>query len=115
MSALDFLPDDSLRVHFPGPIEQHEVVVDGWRVPLLHACLHDGGEITLVLDSRFGLELTADDAEAVVPFVANAIAVALGYNAHPSTDDGVLPNPTPHPKPQRVVTIAEFGAGTDPF
>ena len=106
MSVPYLLPEDSLRVQFPGPAQQHEVVVDGWRVPLLHACLHDGGQITLVLDNRFGLELDADDAEGVVPFVANAIAVALGYNAHPSASDDVLPTPTPHPKPQRVVMVA---------
>jgi hypothetical protein len=109
MSVSDLLPEDALRVQFPGPVQHHEVVVDGWRVPLLHACLHDGGQITLVLDNRLGLELDADEAEAVVPFVANAIAVALGYNTHPSASDDALPHPTPHPKPQRVVMVAGFG------
>jgi hypothetical protein len=113
VSDADFLTDDALRVQFPGPFEQHEVVVDGWKVPLLHAQIHDGGSITLVLDGRFGLEVTTADAEAIVPFIANTIAVALGYNAHPSADDEVLPAPTPHPKPQRTVLIAGWGTDGD--
>jgi hypothetical protein len=28
------------RVSFPGPFAQHDVVVDGWRVPLVHAQVH---------------------------------------------------------------------------
>jgi hypothetical protein len=109
MSVPELLPEDSFRVQFLGPVEQHEVVVDGWRVPLLHACPHDGGQTTLVLDNRFGLEISVEDAEAVVPFIANAIAVALGYNAHPSADEETPLVPIPHPKPQRVAMVAGLG------
>ena len=70
------LPVES-SVSFPGPFAQHDVVVSGWRVPLLHAQPHDGGMLTLVLDNRFALELGVADAERVVPFLANAIAIAL--------------------------------------
>jgi len=98
------------RVSFPGPFSRHDVVVAGWRVPFLHAQLHDGGKMTVVLDHRYGIELTVAEAERVVPFVADAIAVALGYHAHPSADDEDAPVRSPHPKPQRVMTIAGFEA-----
>ena len=87
--------------------------MSGWRVPFLHAQTHDGGMLSIVLDNRFGLELTAVEAERVVPFLADVIAVALGYDAHPSADDDVLPTPSWHPKPRRVVTLAGFGASAD--
>jgi hypothetical protein len=100
------LPDS--RVDFPGPFSRHDVVVSGWSVPFLHAQVHDGGMMTVVLDHRFGLELTLTEAERVVPFLADALAVALGYDAHPSADDPSLPNRSPHPKPARIVSIAGF-------
>jgi hypothetical protein len=96
------------RVSFPGPFSRHDVVVSGWSVPFLHAQVHDGGRMTVVLDHRFGIELTVAEAEHVVPFVAEAIAVALGYNAHPSADDDLAPVRSSHPKPARVMTIAGF-------
>ena len=99
------------RVSFPGPFCRHDVVVSGWSVPFLHAQMHDGGMMTVVLDGRFGIELTVAEAERVVPFVADAIAIALGYHAHPSADDAAAPVRSPHPKPQRVMTIAGFGSG----
>jgi len=105
--ALD-LPES--RVSFPGPFSQHQVVVSGWSVPFLHAQMHDGGMMTVVLDGRYGIELTVADAERVVPFVADAIAVALGFGAHP-TEDSEWPLPrSPHPKPKRVVSLAGFGS-----
>lgn len=94
------------QVAFPGPFSQHGVNVAGWSVPFLHAQVHDGGMLTLVLDDRFGLELTVSEAERIVPFVADAIAIALGYEAHPSADDEALSSRSPHPKPQRVMAIA---------
>ena len=99
------------RVSFPGPFSEHGVVVSGWSVPFLHAQVHDGGMMTVVLDDRFGLELTVAEAERVVPFLADAIAIALGYDAHPSADDP--PARSPHPKPQRVMSVAGFGAGAE--
>jgi hypothetical protein len=109
MDDHDLQPDlADFRVSFPGPFAQHDVVVDGWRVPLVHAQVHGEDMVTLVLDNRYGLELTTAEAERVVPFVANAVAVALGYNAHPSGDDD--PSRSPHPKPKRVHTIAGFGS-----
>ncbi len=93
-------------VSFPGPFTQNGVVVSGYSVPFLHAQVHDGGKMTVVLDDRFGIELTVDEAERVVPFVADAIAIALGYEAHPSADDTAPVNRSPHPKPKRIETLA---------
>lgn len=104
------VPVAESRVSFPGPFKQHDVVVSGWKVPLLHAQPQDGGTVMLVLDNRVGLELGVKEAESVVPFLADCIAVALGYDAHPSSDDASL-TLAPHPKPQRSMTVDFGGAG----
>lgn len=92
------------RVAFPGPFSQHDVVVDGWKVPLLHA--HPSGEndetVTLVLDNRLALSLSVEEAERFTPFLADAIAVSLGYTCHPNED---APQPLvkqPQPRPVRM-------------
>jgi len=110
MMYADALELPGSGVSFPGPLSQHDVVVNGWRVPFLHAQVHDGGRLSVVLDNRFGLELTVAEAERVVPFLADTIAVALGYDAHPTAEDEVLAPCAPHPKPRRVVTVAGLGA-----
>ena len=95
------------RVSFPGPFAHHDVVVDGWKLPLVQAQVNqDNGRILLILDHRFTLDLTAAEAERVVPFLADAVAVALGYDAHPNESDPLPLERTPHPKPQRVFTLA---------
>ena len=96
---------EGFRVDYPGPFSQHDVVVNGWTVPLVQAQTYDGDQITLVLDNRFGLDLSLSEAERVVPFLADAIAIALGYSAHPSVDDDA-PRDLPHLRPRRVHTIA---------
>lgn len=98
------------RLSFPGPFEQHEVIVTGYKVPFLHAQTHDGGMLTVVLDDRFGLELSVAEAERIVPFLADCIAVALGYPSHPSVDDAARPRRENHPiyKPvHNVVAIVD--------
>jgi hypothetical protein len=96
------------RVSFPGPFPQHEVVVDGWKVPFLHA--HPGGEhdesVMLVLDNRIALTLSVDEAERVIPFLADSIAVALGYTAHPSEDAEQPLVKQPQPRPVRMTALA---------
>lgn len=96
---------------FPGPFSQHDVVVQGWRVPLLHAQFHDGGQITLVLDNRMGLELTTAEAERFVPFLADTIAVSLGYGAHPTEDMAALPDRRPLIAPRKVFGVVGFTNG----
>jgi hypothetical protein len=105
MEAAAHEPTSGFQVTFPGPFEHHDVVVNGWRVPFLQAHMADD-RVMLVLDRRLAAELTHDEAERVVPFVADAIAVALGYGSHP--DDGT-PRPlprAPYPRPERVVGLA---------
>lgn len=101
------MPDDcqsleqDFRVTFPGPFRHHDVVVDGWRVPFLQAQMVEEGRVSLVIDRRLSTELSVEEAERVVPFIADAISVALGYGAHPR-GDMPLPERTPHPSPRRV-------------
>lgn len=89
-------------VQFPGPFSAHEVVVGGWKVPHLsaHPAGVDGSEIILVVDGRFAYTCTTAEAEFLVPFLADAIAVALGYTCHPRGDDE--PNFDPQPRPVRM-------------
>jgi hypothetical protein len=71
--------------------------MDGWRVPLLQAHVRDEN-VTLLLDDRYGVTLTMNEAERVVPFLAHCIAVALGYPCHPNEDTERLDwQPQPHP------------------
>src|SRR4051794_18957556 len=100
----DALPDQ-FRVEFPGPFSHHDVVVDGWRVPHLHAQLAGEDRVLLVLDRRLAVELSSNEAERVVPFIADAIAVALGYGAHPRRDTPTPLERAPSPRPERVVDV----------
>src|SRR5688500_3010861 len=78
---------DPNRVSFIGPFEHHDVVVDGWRVPLLQAFPQGEDEVSLVLDRRIAVTLKGtDEIERVLPFIADTIAVALGYGSHPRQD-----------------------------
>lgn len=97
----DEMPADWL-VSFPGPFQYHDVVVNGWSVPLLRAHLRGEGRVRIVLDDRIGVELSPDEAERVLPFVADAIAVALGYGAHPSREMTALPERAPQAAPRRA-------------
>lgn len=78
----------SLAVAFPGPFSRHEVVVNGWQVPLLEAHMQGEDRVLLVIDQRLGDEFSVGEAERVIPFVADAIAAALGYGCHPRADTG---------------------------
>jgi hypothetical protein len=71
------------EVEYVGPFKEWEVVVDGRRVPHVTAVPLSGGKVRLVLDNRFGLVLDVAMANKVVPFLADAIAVAMGYTCHP--------------------------------
>jgi hypothetical protein len=85
------LPPES-SVSFPGPFEQHDVVVNGHAVPFLTATPKDEGTVRLHLDRRFAIDLTPAEAERVVPFLAECLAVAQGYTCHPCAD---VPEPPP--------------------
>lgn len=99
---------EAFRVTFPGPFEHHDVVVDGWRVPFIQAHVTENNRVALVIDRRLWTELSLDEAERVVPFVADAIAVALGYGAHPNQDTSRPPTRAPYPRPEPVVGLGEL-------
>jgi hypothetical protein len=86
---------------FPGPFQWHEVVLHGRQVPFLRAAPIDGG-VHLVLDSRLGLDLTIEEAHRIIPFLADSIAVALGYTCHPQPE---CPEPVKRPPFPRMQPI----------
>lgn len=91
-------------VEFVGPFERHDVVVDGWSVPLLEAEPLPGGRVTLSIDRRFALTMSLSESERFIPFLAQAIAVALGFPCHPSGDDE-KPKGLPLVRPRRMVSL----------
>jgi hypothetical protein len=99
--------EQDFRVTFPGPFRYHDVVVDGWSVPFVKASFRgdDEDHIRLILDDRIGLDLSSAEAEKLTPFLADAIAIALGYGAHPSKASTLLPERAPHMAPRRVVRV----------
>lgn len=98
-------PADPFQVSFPGPFQHHDVVVAGWSVPFLKASFRDDDRVRLILDDRLGVELSSNEAERFIPFLADSIAVALGYGAHPREQDSSPLERAPYPRPQRVVTV----------
>jgi hypothetical protein len=95
--------DERPSVEYVGPFERWSVVVDGSEVPLLDAQPLPGGRVSLTLDRRYGLNLTVADAERVVPFLAQAIAVASGYACHPT--NGQEPVRLSVTRPRRMVGL----------
>lgn len=79
-------------VSYPDPFQHHDAVVHGHAVLFLTAIPRDGGAVRLHLDRRFALDLSPAEAERVVPFLAQCMAVALGYTCHPSAS---VPEPPP--------------------
>lgn len=113
LKGMEHLDELGFRVSFPGPIAHHDVVVNGWRVPFLRAHLDGEDRVTVVLDRRLAIDLSTQEAERLIPFVADAIAVALGYGAHPDRDSPPAPVRAPYPRPERVVELFA-GAGDAP-
>ncbi|MGZ4688183.1 MAG: hypothetical protein ACXVJW_03925 [Acidimicrobiia bacterium] len=85
-----------MTVDFPGPFEHHDVVVNGWRIPFLEATPLNGGRIALSLDRRTSIDMTVEEADRLLPFIADCIAVSMGYTAHPGCDGLDEPRPS-HP------------------
>lgn len=71
-------------VEFIGPIYRSgfDIIVDGHRLPHIDADISESGGVTLVLDRRYAIDLQKEDAEKILPFLANAMAVAAGYSCH---------------------------------
>lgn len=116
VSYHDHAAAQGFRVSFPGPFSAHYVVVDGWKVPLLAA--HPTGEhdesVMLVLDDRLAETFKVEEAERVVPFLAHAIAIALGYTCHPNSDEEPIRKPQPRPvRTHGIVGIKTEEVGGD--
>lgn len=103
----------TFKVAFPGPFQHHDVVVDGWRVPFLQAHMAGEDRVSLVVDRRLATELSVEEAERVVPFVADAIAVALGYTAHPNSEQYPPLSRDPHPRPVKAMELFPTGPESD--
>jgi hypothetical protein len=95
----------TFKVTFPGPFSHHDVVVDGWRVPFIQAQMVAEDRVALVIDRRLATEFSVEEAERVVPFVADAIAFALGFGAHPNREMESLPRRDPLPGPVKSIEI----------
>lgn len=94
------------RVSFRGPFRRHDVVVNGWQVPFLEAHMQGEDQVLLVIDQRLGGEFSVEEAERVIPFVADAISVALGYGCHPRRGMDKPPPTLPHSRPRRLTQLA---------
>ncbi len=66
----------------------------------------DEDHVRLILDDRIGLDLSVAEAEKLMPFLADSIAVALGYGAHPRENMKSLPERAPHAAPRKVVRVS---------
>lgn len=85
-------------VELVGPFERWDVVVDGRLVPYLQATPEPGGVVHLTLDGRFGLVVEVADLDRTARFVADCIAVGMGYTCHPPAEwDEPIRNP-PFPR-----------------
>jgi hypothetical protein len=94
-------------VEYPGPFSSHVVVVNGWQVPYLNATPLNGGRVHLNLDHRFGVDLTIEEAERVVPFLADCLAVALGYTCHPGLEVPDPPRRKPFTRMRAISSLEE--------
>jgi hypothetical protein len=91
-----------------GPFQSHRVIVAGREVPFLKAHPANGGIINLILDDRYALGVAVADADRVIPFIADCIAVALGYTCHPRP--GVEPMRSTPFAPTLGIVRADTGA-----
>jgi hypothetical protein len=92
------------RYQLVGPFQTWRVVVDGREVPYLTATPANRGRVQLSLDERYAIELDLATAESVVPFLADAIAVGMGYTCHQRPD---MEMPVRRPEFPRLTGIDE--------
>ena len=102
------------RVSFRGPFTRHDVVVNGWQVPFLEAHMHNEDRVLLVIDQRLGSEFSVEEAERVIPFVADAISVALGYSCHPRRGTDKPPPTLPPARARRLTQLAAVSVEGEP-
>ena len=78
------------------------------KVPLVqaHPTGENDGQVMLVLDNRLAETFTVEEAERFVPFLADAVAIALGYTSHPNEDTEQPLVKQPQPRPVRMHGVA---------
>jgi len=90
-------------VSYVGPFDYQDVVVNARRVPHLEAISLPGGGIHLTVDRRWAIDLSVEEAERIIPFVAHCLAVGMGYVGFPDEDmDGPVPA-QPMPRVHQIV------------
>jgi hypothetical protein len=101
-----------------GPFKRYTVTVNGWSVPLLEAHELDGGKVSIVCNGYHGYVASIAEADALIPFLANVVASALGYRYHPRSGESIerrmeLLALVPHESlaPQRVGVIEGAAVG----
>lgn len=83
-------------VELVGPMGYHALIVDGRAVPHLTAAPRNGGLVELVLDDRISVDVQVANLERIGGFVADCIAVAMGYTEHPRDGaDAIVRPPFP--------------------
>jgi hypothetical protein len=82
-----------------GPfVGSYKVLIAGRQVPFLTGEPANGGRVVLHLDERFAVEMSVQDADRIVPFIAHCIAVGMGYTGFPA-EPGLEPKKAePFPK-----------------
>ena len=93
MSALEEFEPNDLGVEYVGPFDQTYVVIDGRKVPHLTVGFLPGGIVSFVLDERFALDVPVERAPHTASFLADCIAVGMGYASHPREGQEPVPRP----------------------
>ena len=80
------------------------VVIDGFLVPFITVHPAPEGEMQIVLDHRFGMNVSHDDFIPIICFIADAMSVAGGFSCFGK--NGMVRNP--FQEAYRAETIFSF-------
>jgi len=74
-------------VDLVGPFHQeyHKPTIDGYEIPNLQVIRKTGakdGEVSVILDDRFIIDVPEDQLDPWLWIVANAMAIGAGYSCH---------------------------------
>lgn len=73
-----------------GPFEEYRITCDGYRVPHLTGRVVEN-VMHLRLDNSCALDIPEEHANAVIWFIANALAVGAGYSCFGENSEKVNP------------------------
>lgn len=105
------------RPELLGALTRHPVVLGGREVPHLEAWTEPGtpDKVWISMPGRM-LDIPAGEADRIIEFIADAIAVAMGYTCHPSADMEPV-RQTPFPIVHMITSVttdADVLAALDP-